>query len=70
MSHGSNVHNQGIAHLAYRLGGFAFCKTRTGHIIVTPENTMGYQVCKRCAAKLEKMRAVTARNELRKTATR
>jgi len=53
----SNVHNRGIAHLSFRLGGTPFCKARRAHVVVTVINTMGYQICKRCAAKAEKMQA-------------
>lgn len=55
----SNVNNQGIFHLAYRSGGDPFCKARRAHMTCTPANAEAhnYAVCKRCAAKLEKMRA-------------
>jgi hypothetical protein len=51
----SNVHNQGIAHLAFRAGGVPFCRSRRAHLSVTIENAAGWTICKRCAAKLAKM---------------
>lgn len=52
----SNVHNQGIAHLAFRAGGEPFCKSRRAHIVVACSNREAWgRICARCAAKAAKM---------------
>lgn len=51
----SNVRNQGIAHLAFKAGGDPFCKSRRAHIVVAIADRAGWPICKRCAAKAEKM---------------
>lgn len=45
-----------IAHLSHKIGGYPFCKSKFACATVTPDNTLGYQICKRCAARLEKMK--------------
>jgi len=65
----TNVCNRGIAHMAHRYGGAKFCKSRRGHIVVTPADRMGYQVCKRCERAFEKMQAVSARVAAKKAST-
>lgn len=57
------TNGHGIAHLSFQLGGRPFCKAPNACASVTPTDTMGYQICKRCAAKLVKMKEVTARRE-------
>src|SRR5271170_7769815 len=53
----TNVNNQGIAHLAFRIGGQPLCKNRNAFVTVTPDNHMGYRICKRCEAKVTKSEA-------------
>lgn len=62
MSYGSQVYNQGIAHISFQAGGHPFCKSMTAHIVcaVADAHTEP-RLCKRCEAKLEKMRAVSAK---------
>lgn len=57
-----------IAHLSFRLGGSAFCKSRFACATVTPDNTMGYQICKRCAGRLTKMKEAKAKKEAKASA--
>lgn len=57
-----------IAHLSGRMGGPAFCGSRFACMSVTPANTLGYQICKRCANRLEKMREVQAKREAKREA--
>lgn len=52
----TNVNNQGIAHLAFRVGGTPLCKKRGAFVTVTDGNHMGYRICKRCEAKMAKMK--------------
>jgi hypothetical protein len=59
----SNTTNAGVAHIGFRLGGEPFCKTSRAMTCVTADNTMGYQICKRCQAKLQKMEERRARRE-------
>jgi hypothetical protein len=51
--------NQGIAHYSNRLGGPALCGNRNAFSCVTIDNTMGYQICKRCQAKADKRKPKT-----------
>lgn len=59
----SNVSNQGVAHLAWRLGGQPLCRSRRGHISVTPDNRMGYRICKRCEATFSKTKKRASASE-------
>jgi predicted Zn-dependent protease len=52
----TNVNNTGVAHLAFRLGGTPFCKNRRAFVTVTDTDRKGYAICKRCEARLAKMR--------------
>jgi hypothetical protein len=52
-----------IAHLSSKRGGAAFCGSRFACMSVTPQNTLGYQICKRCANRLAKMRKSKADKE-------
>lgn len=61
MNKTSYTNNQGIAHLSFRIGGEPFCKNRRPFACVTVENTLGYQICKRCKAKADKMKERAAR---------
>jgi len=54
--------NQAIAHYAHKIGGEPWCKKRGAFQCVTPDNTMGYQICKRCEAKLQKRLAKKAKD--------
>lgn len=65
----TNVNNRGIVHLAHKAGGTPFCKARRAHMSYTPAaaEAQGYPICKRCAAKLVKMRAVAAKHADRET---
>jgi hypothetical protein len=60
--------NQGIAHAAYRDGGFPLplCRARRAHISCEIAGFRAYpKQCKRCAAKLAKMDAASARRRQR-----
>lgn len=57
----TNVNNTAIAHLAFKVGGDAFCKNRRAFATVTDSNRMGYAICKRCEAKVQKMKERAAR---------
>lgn len=48
-----------IAHLGFKVGGYPFCKSRMACAVVTADDTKGYQICKRCAARYEKMKKKT-----------
>jgi hypothetical protein len=62
----TNVHNSGIAHLAFFAGGKPFCSSRRAHIVCAAEDAFKWPViCKRCEAKLQKMH-----NRKRDAATR
>ncbi|HWV44082.1 hypothetical protein [Pseudorhodoplanes sp.] len=52
----SNVRNRAIAHLAFRAGGQPLCKSRRGHIVVAIDDCAGWDICKRCQAKADKMK--------------
>lgn len=45
-----------IAHLGYKVGGLPFCKSRMACAVVIADNTKGYQICKRCEKRQEKMK--------------
>lgn len=54
----SNVRNQGIAHLAFKVGGQPLCKSRRAHICVAIADRGNWgTICKRCAAKADAMAA-------------
>lgn len=59
------TYNRGIDHLAHRAGGRPLCNKRnaimSSAIATVDANPDNYVVCKRCAAKLAKMREVSAR---------
>jgi hypothetical protein len=57
----NNVRNGGIAHLAFEAGGLPFCRTRGAHASVTDAKRNGWDICRRCEAKLAKMKAVSAK---------
>jgi len=45
-----------IAHLGFKAGGFPFCKSRMACAVVTAADTKGYQICKRCQKRFDKMK--------------
>lgn len=55
----TNVRNQAIAHLAFTAGSQPLCKSRKAHIVcaIVDADKWG-TICKRCANKLAKMRAI------------
>lgn len=61
----SNVHNQGIMHLAYFPGGKPFCGRRGAHMSTTVEKSAAWpRICVRCERiqKARQERATTARS--------
>lgn len=52
-----------ISHLSDKVGGYPFCGSKFACSSVTPHDTMGYQICKRCAKRQEKRMEVKARRE-------
>lgn len=58
-----------IAHLSPKMGGPAFCKSRMACMTVTADNTLGYQICKRCAKRLAKVKHAAAMKEAAKAAS-
>jgi hypothetical protein len=60
------ANNQGITHAAFRDGGEPLCKNRNAHTSTGLDKfRTDPQPCKRCAAKLSKIDAVTAKREAR-----
>lgn len=59
--------NQGIDHAAHRDGGDPLCGNRNGLMSVSVARFETASIpCKRCAAKLEKLRAMAARRSEKK----